>query len=54
VSDLLIADAAIVDGTGASARPGSILVSGDRIEAVLGRAIPRPKTFGASRPPAVS
>lgn len=35
MADLLIAGATIVDGFGAPGRPGSVLVAGDRIEAVL-------------------
>jgi N-acyl-D-amino-acid deacylase len=35
VTDLLIAGATIVDGTGARSRTGSVVVFGDRIEAVL-------------------
>ncbi len=35
MTGLLIAGATILDGTGAPARPGSVLVKGDRIEAVL-------------------
>ena len=35
MSDLLVANALIVDGTGAAGRPGAVLVRGDRIEAVI-------------------
>ncbi|MGH2635740.1 MAG: N-acyl-D-amino-acid deacylase family protein [Actinomycetota bacterium] len=35
MADLLIAGATVIDGSGAPARQGSVLVSGDRIEAVL-------------------
>ncbi len=42
MADLLIAGATIVDGTGAPARPGSVLVSGNRVEAVLEPESPEP------------
>ena len=35
MSDLLVANAFIVDGTGAAGRPGSVLVRGDRVQAVI-------------------
>ncbi|MGZ8585453.1 MAG: amidohydrolase family protein, partial [Actinomycetota bacterium] len=43
MADLLVAGALIVDGSGAPGRPGSVVVSGDRIEAVL--------DAGAAEPP---
>lgn len=41
--DLVVADALIADGSGTPARPGSVLVTGDRIETVL--------SPGAAEPP---
>ena len=46
MSDLLVANALVVDGTGAAGRPGSVLVRGDRVEAVLEAGAPEP---GAER-----
>ena len=43
VADLLIAGATVVDGSGDVARPGSVLVRGDRIEAVLRSGDPEPR-----------
>lgn len=34
--DMLVADAFVVDGSGAPGRPGTVVVRGDRIEAILG------------------
>jgi len=42
VADLLVAGALIVDGTGAPGRAGSVVVSGDRIDAVLEPDAPEP------------
>jgi N-acyl-D-amino-acid deacylase len=42
VSDLLVVDALIVDGTGATARLGSVLVRGECVEAVLETGAPEP------------
>lgn len=42
VSDLLLVGGLIVDGTGSAARPGSVLIAGDRIEAVLEPGDPEP------------
>lgn len=42
VTDLLIANAFVVDGSGAPGRPGTVAVRGDRIEAILGPGDPEP------------
>lgn len=46
MTDLLIANASVVDGSGAPGRPGTVAVRGDRIEAILGPGDPEP---GAGR-----
>jgi N-acyl-D-amino-acid deacylase len=43
VGRLLIADGRVVDGTGAPARPGSVLIRDDRVEAILAPGQPEPK-----------
>jgi N-acyl-D-aspartate/D-glutamate deacylase len=42
VTDLLVANGLVVDGTGAPASPGSVAISGDRIERVLPAGQPEP------------
>jgi N-acyl-D-amino-acid deacylase len=44
VADLVIAGALIVDGSASSPRPGTVVVTGDRIEAVLGPREGEPRT----------
>jgi N-acyl-D-aspartate/D-glutamate deacylase len=44
VADLVVVGALIVDGTGAPGRAGTVVVSGDRIEAILDPENPEPET----------
>lgn len=46
MDDLVVADALIVDGTGAPKRPGSVVISGDRVVDVLDRGAEEPPTAG--------
>jgi N-acyl-D-amino-acid deacylase len=46
VDDLVVADALIVDGTGTPQRPGSVVISGDRVVDVLDPGAEEPPTTG--------